>query len=615
MCNRIYKIKRGNNMQALMLAAGLGKRLAKYTKNNTKCMVEVAGKKLIDRAIDAVKKAGIKRFVFVVGYKGENLKQYILENHEGEMEFVFINNDVYDKTNNIYSFYLAKDELEKEDTILLESDLIYDEDLIADIVKAEDKNVVAVAKYESWMDGTCVTLDAKDMVHKFVEKEFMKPDRLDQYYKTVNVYKFTKEFLKDIYLPFLEAYMKIRGMNSYYETSLKLICQLPDVYLKAFKMDTRPWYEIDDAQDLDIANVLFSHGEEKYNLIEKKFGGYWRYPRHIDFCYLVNPYFPPQAMVDKLKNELPTLLTQYPSGLNVQNMNAERLYGVNEHHILVGNGAAELINALGHVVGKTSIAVNLPVFNEYVRCFKEADIHEIDNSLNDYQMSVSAIKAAIDKNEYTVIVNPDNPSGCMLTKEQIIDIVEYAKSKGRKVIIDESFIDFARREIRFTLLNDEFIDKYPNTIVVKSISKSYGVPGLRLGLLATSNEELIKEIREEMQIWNINSFGEYYLQIYQLYAKDYMASCDKIVEQREYLISELSKIKGIKVYPSEANYIMIDLGKTDSKQLAIDLLESKKLIIKNLSTKNKFIGKNFVRVAVRNKEDNDILINTFKEVL
>ena len=150
---------------------------------------------------------------------------------------------------------------------------------------------------------------------------------------------------------------------------------------------------------------------------------------------------------------------------------------------------------------------------------------------------------------------------------------------------------------------------------MKSISKSYGVPGLRLGLLATSNEELIKEIREEMQIWNINSFGEYYLQIYQLYAKDYMASCDKIVEQREYLISELSKIKGIKVYPSEANYIMIDLGKTDSKQLAIDLLESKKLIIKNLSTKNKFIGKNFVRVAVRNKEDNDILINTFKEVL
>ena len=200
-------------MQALMLAAGLGKRLAKYTKNNTKCMVEVAGKKLIDRAIEAVKKAGINRFVFVVGYKGENLKQYILDNHEGEMEFVFINNDVYDKTNNIYSFYLAKDELEKEDTILLESDLIYDEDLIADIVKAEDKNVVAVAKYESWMDGTCVTLDTKDMVHKFVEKEFMKPDRLDQYYKTVNVYKFSKEFLKDIYLPFLEAYMKIRGLN------------------------------------------------------------------------------------------------------------------------------------------------------------------------------------------------------------------------------------------------------------------------------------------------------------------------------------------------------------------------------------------------------------------
>lgn len=602
-------------MQALMLAAGLGKRLAKYTKNNTKCMVEVAGKKLIDRAIEAVKKAGIKKFVFVVGYKGENLKNYILENHKGEMEFVFITNDVYDKTNNIYSFYLAKEELEKEDTILLESDLIYDENLIKDIVSEPEKNVVAVAKYESWMDGTCVTLDENDMVHKFVEKEFMKPEKLDQYYKTVNVYKFTKEFLKDIYLPFLEAYMKIRGLNSYYETSLKLICQLPNVYLKAFKMGERPWYEIDDAQDLDIANVLFSHGKDKYELIEKKFGGYWRYPRHIDFCYLVNPYFPPQAMVDKLKNELPILLTQYPSGLNVQNMNAERLYGVNEHHILVGNGAAELINALGHVVGKTSIGVNLPVFNEYVRCFKEAEIYEIDNSQRDYQMSVAAIKESIDKCEYTAIVNPDNPSGCMLTKEQILELVKYAKERGHNVIIDESFIDFARREIRFTLLDDDFISEYPNAIVVKSISKSYGVPGLRLGLLATSNEELLKEIREEMQIWNINSFGEYYLQIYQLYAKDYMASCDKIVEQREYLIEELSKIKGIKVYPSEANYIMIDLGKFNSHEIAIKLLDSKNLIIKDLSTKNKFKGKNFIRVAVRDKKDNDILVACLNEVL
>ena len=602
-------------MQALMLAAGLGKRLAKYTKNNTKCMVDVAGEKLIDHAIKAIKNANIKKFVIVLGYKGENLKNYILEKHQGELEFVFINNEVYATTNNIYSFYLAKEELEKDDTILLESDLIYDENLIRDIANCSEKNVVAVAKYESWMDGTCVTLFENGNVRKFVEKQNMKTERLDEYYKTVNVYKFDKDFVSKTYIPFLEAYMKIQGLNSYYETSLKYICQLPGIEFKAFLMGDRPWYEIDDAQDLDIANVLFSHGKAKYDLIEKKYGGYWRYPRHIDFCYLVNPYFPPKQMVEKMQVELPTLLTQYPSGQRVQNMNAERLFGVDENHIMVGNGAAELINALGHVLSGKTVAVNLPAFNEYVRCFKGCKIVEIDNSTRDFAMDVEVIKNAIRKNDYTVIVNPDNPSGYMLTKEEILDLISIAKKENKGLIVDESFADFAKREIRFTLFNNDLINDNPNLIVIKSISKSFGVPGIRLGLLATSNEELLAELRQEMQIWNINSFGEYYLQIYQLYAKDYARACDLIVEERERLISELRKFEGVKVYDSEANYVMMDLGKRDSLEFTIELLDKYNLIIKNLSTKNKFVGKNFIRIAVRDTKDNNFLLEVFKKEL
>ena len=598
-----------------MLAAGLGKRLAAFTKNNTKCMVEVAGSKLIDRAIEAIKKAGIKKFVIVTGYKADNLKQYILDNHAGELDFVFIENKDYASTNNIYSFYLAKDELEKDDTILLESDLIYDLDLIKDINDSDEINVVAVAKYESWMDGTCVTLNEDNSIHKFVEKQNMDPLKMDRYYKTVNIYKFSEEFVSKTYLPFLEAYMKIQGLNSYYETSLKYICQLPGISFKAFIMNDRPWYEIDDAQDLDIANVLFSHGQRKYDLIEKKFGGYWRYPKHIDFCYLVNPYFPPKRMIEKLQYELPILLTQYPSGLRVQNLSASRLYGVDPDHIFVGNGAAELINALGHVVGNAKVAVNLPAFNEYVRCFNKAQIVEIDNSLFDYAMDIARIKKAIDVADYTVIINPDNPSGFMFKKDEIMELVNYVEQHNKHLIIDESFVDFADSKIRFTLLDDEFISAHPSVIVIKSISKSYGVPGLRLGLLATSDTELLKKIKDEMQIWNINSFAEYYLQIYQLFAKDYNKACDLIVDERNYLISELRKIKGIKVYDSEANYIMIDLGNIDSNKLVVRLLDEHNLIVKNLGPKNKFNGRNFIRVAVRNREDNDLFIKYFKECL
>lgn len=598
-----------------MLAAGLGKRLAKYTKNNTKCMVDVAGEKLIDRAIKAIKNAGISRFIIVTGYKGDNLKKYILEKYREVLDFVFIDNKVYDTTNNIYSFYLAKDELIKDDTILLESDLIYDLDLIKDIKNSTDSNVVAVAKYESWMDGTCVKLDEKGMVHEFVEKQKMDQNHLDQYYKTVNIYKFDKEFLKNVYIPFLEAYMKIQGLNSYYEDSLKYICQLPHISFKGFLMGKRPWYEIDDVQDLRIANILFSHGKEKYELLQKSYGGFWRYPGYIDFCYLVNPYFPPKAMVEKMKNEFPILLTQYPSGLDVENMNAGRLFGVSEEYILVGNGAAELINALGRIVKKSRIAVNLPVFNEYVRCFSESEIVEIINSEHDYKMDVNAIKKGIDLAEYTVVVNPDNPSGFMLSKSEITELCDYAKSKNKTLVVDESFVDFAKADERFTLISDEFVEKYPNVVVIKSISKSYGVPGLRLGLLVSSNKELLKRIRDTMQVWNINSFGEYYLQIYQLYAKDYIASCDKIAAEREYLSQELSKFAGVKVYPSSANYIMVDLGKHSSSDLAIKLLDEHKLIIKDLSSKPSFSGKNFIRLAVRDRHDNETLINCLKQYL
>ena len=597
-----------------MLAAGMGKRLAKYTQNNTKCMVPVAGKKLIDRAIESLKIAGINRFVIVIGYKGENLKKYILENHKGEMDFVFIENKDYATTNNIYSFYLAKDELIKDDTILMESDVIYEPDLIKKMVEYKHQNIAAVAKYESWMDGTVVEADDDHNITSFIEKKDMDNNKLDRYFKTVNIYKFSVPFVRDVYIPFLEAYMKAYGMNSYYETTLKVLCMLKDFPVKAFYMRDIDWYEIDDAQDLSIATALFTKGIEKYNFITSAFGGFWRYTKVKDFCYLVNPYFPPKRLVEKMQNEFPILLTQYPSGENVQNMNAERLFGVDKEHILVGNGAAELINALGHVARGT-IAVNLPAFNEYVRCFKNCVIHEIDNSKIDYKMDVKAIEKAIRECDYTAVINPDNPSGFMLDKEQILALANIAKEAGHKLIIDESFIDFADGKRRFTLLDDKFISENPNVIVIKSISKSYGVPGIRLGLLATSDTALIKALRDDMQIWNINSFGEYYLQIYQLFAKDYEKACDAIVNERNRVIAELRKLKSIRVYDSEANYILVDLKENSSIELAAKLLDEKHILIKDLSTKNYFHKKNFIRLAIRDENDNNALIEALNEYL
>lgn len=241
-----------------MLAAGMGKRLAEYSNGNTKCMVPVDGERLIDRAIESIKIAGIKRFVMVIGYQAENLKNYILENHKDELEFAFIENKDYATTNNIYSFYLAKDELIKDDTILMESDVIYEPDLIKKMVEYKTPDIAALAKYESWMDGTCVTIDKDNNILSFVSKEKMVKEDLDKYYKTVNIYKFSKHFLKDIYFPQLIKYMNENGKNSYYETPLKDLCTSVSFPLKAFVMGNIKWYEIDNGDDLKAATEIFA---------------------------------------------------------------------------------------------------------------------------------------------------------------------------------------------------------------------------------------------------------------------------------------------------------------------------------------------------------------------
>ena len=217
-------------MQALMLAAGMGKRLKKYTANNTKCMLKIHEKTLIERAVEALLESGVNKLILVVGYQGENLKKFLLEECKNpkikEMKFEFIDNSIFDKTNNIYSLALAKEELIKDDTIMLESDLIYDYELIKRIVESKEPNLVSVAKYEQWMDGTVIKIDDEKNVLEFIEKKNFSFDELDEYYKTVNIYKFSKEFAKKEFVPFLDAYIKSYGENEYYELVLKIIADV-----------------------------------------------------------------------------------------------------------------------------------------------------------------------------------------------------------------------------------------------------------------------------------------------------------------------------------------------------------------------------------------------------
>ena len=193
----------------------MGKRLGEFTKENTKCMVKMNGECIIDRLLKQLSNLRLERVVIVVGYEGRKLIEHIGDRYNGNLKIEYVENSIYDKTNNIYSLALAKEQLQEDDTLLIESDLVFDDSMLQLLVNNPQPNLALVAKYESWMDGTVVCIDDENNIVNFVPKAAFCFDDVDRYYKTINIYKFSKEFSRTKYVPFLEAYTKAVGNNEY----------------------------------------------------------------------------------------------------------------------------------------------------------------------------------------------------------------------------------------------------------------------------------------------------------------------------------------------------------------------------------------------------------------
>lgn len=599
-------------MQAIILAAGMGKRLGDLTKENTKCMIKVNGTYLIDRLLSQLAPLNLERIILVIGYQGEKLRAHIGEQY-GNTPIEYIHNPVYDKTNNIYSLYLAKEELQKQDTLLIESDLIFEDTLFHKILDNPYPNLALVAKYEPWMDGTMVCLNAENDIIDFISKKAFRYADVDNYYKTVNIYKFSKEFLRTNYVPFLEAYSKALGNNEYYEQVLRVITLLDRCELKGLPLEGERWYEIDDIQDLDIAETIFAE-KDRLKLYQKRYGGYWRFPKLKDYCYLVNPYFPPQKMCDELRANFDVLLREYPSGMGVNTLVMAKNFGIRQDYVVVGNGAAEIIKALmERSEGKTGVVY--PTFEEYPNR-KPEEIVAYHPQNADFHYTAKDLTAFYaDKDiRRLLLINPDNPSGNFIPLNELMDLLKWTRQRNIHFILDESFVDFSEESTENTLIRNEILEAYPHLTVLKSISKSYGVPGLRLGLAASSDKEAITALRKEMAIWNINSFAEFYLQIYSKYDKDYQVACQKFIAERKRFYEELQQVDFLRVIPSQANYFLCEVtGRFSSAEL-VSLLLERNLLLKDCSTKAGFNGKNYIRIAIRGTEDNNHLIATLKSL-
>ena len=595
----------------------MGRRLGELTKENTKCMVPVNGVRLIDRLLGQLSGLKLNRVIIVVGYQGQKLIDYIGNRYEGKLKIEFAENPIYDKTNNIYSLSMVKDKLQEDDTLLIESDLIFSDRFFPMIIENPYPNLALVAKYESWMDGTMVRLDEEQHIVNFISKDAFDYSDVDSYYKTVNIYKFSKDFLQHQYVPFLDAYTKAVGNNEYYENVLRIISMLNSHNMKALPVGNEKWYEIDDKQDLDIAEALFADDKDVIRKYYGRYGGFWRFPQMLDFCYLVNPYFPSKRMKDELRSNFDTLLTEYPSGMKVNTLIASKCFGVSEQYIVPGNGAAELIKVLmeGDTKGKTGFI--RPTFEEYPNRFDKSLQVTFTPQNDDYRYTADDLMQYFgDKDIKTLmLINPDNPSGNFIPKADVLRLAKWCEDRNIRLVVDESFVDFSVDYKTNSLLSDEILEAYPHMAVMKSISKSFGVPGLRLGILASANKELIAHIKKEVSIWNLNSFAEFFMQIYNKHEKDYQKACEKFLAERDSFEKALRTVPFLHVMPSQANYFLCEvLPPYTATEIVVYTLRYHNILTRDCSQKPGLDpNKQYMRIAVRNHEDNTRLVEALRQ--
>lgn len=573
-------MKQGNKLErvACILAAGTGSRLKSYTKDNTKCMIHVGGERLIDRILSQIQNANFEKIIIVVGYGAEKLRKYVSESYHF-LPIEFIDNKDYATTNNIYSLRLAVPTLcQFDEIVIFESDIWVDNHQAINFLTNKDlRNHALVSPYEYWMDGTCATIGIDGAITSFVSKKEVYRFNSKHLFKTANWYRLDGDYFRKYYSPFIDAYILANGSNSYYEDVLKIIIPFSPVKIFAHSIPTETWMEIDDEEDLRRANILaMPSTSEIAQGLREQFGGYWKNSSFEDLTLLENPYFPTNEFWKEFAELVPIAGRSYPSKQSIIAGIFAKSSHVEPNQIAVGNGVSELMMTLFEG-NNESYSVVEPYFLEYQRVLKER-LKIISRIFPDKNLWDALSDWRETPKSNLILISPNNPTGEYLTSEQIISLAKIGAINKKKIIVDESFCDFSIHQK--SLLLSDTLDKNKNLIILKSLGKSYGIGGIRLGVLCTSDTEFIRSIRNKLPIWNISSFAEVFLDLLPKYKAQYIESLKNLVDHRAFVERELKELN-VAFYPTETNFILLRV-KDDFEDAVDKAFFDKGLIVKTI---------------------------------
>jgi threonine-phosphate decarboxylase len=343
--------------------------------------------------------------------------------------------------------------------------------------------------------------------------------------------------------------------------------------------------------------------------------GYEKAKDIVDFCFIANPYYPTPGMLEDLQRSLPNLIKSYPSSNPLMSQkHLAAVLNVDPERLIIGNGATELISLIDMTL-IDRIAVPIPTFGEYIEKMKDlrnAELYALDPE-DGYQLRLDHYLAWVDhrKLECLLVINPGNPTGQFIPLEEMTEFLHRARNL-ELVIVDESFIDFAGDPIPSLL---PLADRFTNLLIVRSMSKHCGVPGLRLGYCYSANLYILNRLRRFLPTWNLNTLAQYFLSLLPDADAAYHEGRKRLIDDVKHLYEDLRTIPRLKVYPTGANFLLFKvLNGMTANELQTSLLVDHEMYVRDCSNK---LGMDafHIRVASQGREKDTRLVEALRTLL
>ena len=594
--------------RAVILAAGVGKRLLPLTTNAPKCLTEVNGEPILLRTLRILAAQGLTEAVIVVGYEADKIRQRVGTQRFG-IDIRYVDAPRYETTNNICSLWDARDFFD-QDLLLIEGDIVFDEDLVARLLR-QPGSAVAVVPYRHELSGTVVRRDRDGRVTAFVlgvdqDDEGFDPEGT---FKTANVYLLRGELLRERLLPELSRQVERGHVHEYHEIVLRdLVADGSIRDLFAVDVSASRWYEVDDHRDLEAAEFLFLDRDTQFERIQQLHGSYWRYG-FVDHSYLYNLHFPPKEMVAGFHDDLSEILTNYPVGQHEIARLVAAWSGADPDHLVVSNGGSELIKILGeHFVERMTIPV--PSFNEYENTLAphQLDRFALDPATFELDVDAFADSAIRSGSNFAVIVTPNNPTALSVDRDDVLRVARRLEPFGCGLIVDESFVEFSRAGSAASV--ESVVREHPNLVVLKSMSKVFGIAGLRIGYLMSADRDLVENFRARLPIWNVNGLAEAFLRSVGRYRHEFELSCALVSQTSHEFYEQLRALPGLAPIEPDANFVFCEITTpgVGARQLARELYVEHGILIKDCASKSMPNADRYLRIASRTPAENRRLV-------